>query len=84
MAKKAKEEKKTVGYLDPKYNHKKQSSSIKFTLIQAKRLGLVGKHTGSKPINNIKSLLRIYNKRNAALTALKNLLNKQEESAKAE
>ena len=83
MARKAKK-KVVAGYLDPKYNHKEVSSSIKFTLIQAKRLGLVGKHAGSKPVDTIKNLLRSYNRRNAALTKLKNSLKEQEETAKAE
>lgn len=60
---KAKKEEKVVSYLDPKLNHKKEANDIKFMLIQAKRLGLVGKHAGSKPVSRLRSLLRKANER---------------------
>ena len=69
MAKKAKKE-ELVGYLDPELNHKKKADDIKFMLIQTKRLGLMGKHAGSKPVSRLRSLLRTANERIKFLTKL--------------
>lgn len=80
MAKKTKEE-KLVGYLDLEFNHKKKTNDIKFILIQAKRLGLVGKHAGSKPIDRLKRSLKRASKQLAALSNIKNILNKKTESS---
>ena len=77
MAKKAKKEEKIVGYLDPKYNHKEKSSAIKFMIIQAKRLGLVSKHAGSKPVSRLRSLLRTANERIKFLNKLAATVKKE-------
>lgn len=67
---KSKKEKEVVSYLNPEFNHKKKANDIKFMLIQAKRLGLVGKHAGSKPVDSVRNLLRTANRRIAYLNKL--------------
>lgn len=60
---KSKKEKEIVSYLNQELNHKEKADDIKFMLIQIKRLGLMGKHAGSKPVSRLRSLLRTANER---------------------
>ena len=81
MAKAKKEQ--LIGYLDPELNHKKQADDVKFMLIQAKRLGLVGKHAGSKPVGRVRSLLRTANRRIAYLNKLATTIKEEENTVEA-
>ena len=82
MAKKAKKEEKVVSYLNPEFNHKEKADNIKFMLIQAKRLGLVGKHAGSKPIEKIRQHLKTANERIKFLNKLTTTIKKEENAVK--
>lgn len=77
---KSKKEKEVVSYLNPELNHKEKADDVKFMLIQAKHLGLVGKHAGSKPVSRLRSLLRTANRRIAYLNKLATTV-KEEENA---
>lgn len=79
MAKSKKEkEKEVVSYLKSELNHKEKADDVKFMLIQAKRLGLVGKHAGSKPVSGLRSLLRAANRRIAYLKKLATIVKEKE------
>ena len=80
---KSKKEKEVVSYLNPELNHKEKADDVKFMLIQAKRLGLVGKHAGSKSVSKIRSLLRTANRRVAYLNKLATTIREEENAVEA-